>query len=90
LRIEFLHWDDGNIEHIARHGVSPSDVEDVCFGAHISFRGRERRYILYGKTANGTMLVVVLERLHGWIFRPITAREMTDKEKHSYRKKVGD
>lgn len=90
MKIKSLHWDDVNIEHVARHGVSPANIEDVCFGEHISFRGRERRYILYGKTESGGMIMVVLERLYGQVFSPITARAMTEKEKHSYRKKVGE
>ena len=90
MKIESLHWDDVNIEHIARHGLSPVDVEDVCFGEHLVFRGRERRYILYAKTESGAMIMVVLERFYSQVFRPITARPMTEKEKHSYRKKAGD
>jgi len=90
VKIESLHWDDEGIEHIARHGLSPVDIEDVCFGEHIAFRGRERRYILYGKTEGGSMIMVVLEQLYSKVFRPTTARAMTEREKHRYRKKVGE
>lgn len=90
MKIKSLQWDDANIDHIARHKLSPVDIEDVCFGQHIFFKGREKRYILYGKTKGGAMIMVVLERLYDQAFRPITARLMTDKEKHSYRKKVGE
>jgi len=90
VKISCLHWDDANIEHISRHGLSPVDIEYICFGEHISFRGRQGRYILYGKTEGGAMIMVVLERLSGQVFRPITARAMTEKEKHHYRKKLGD
>lgn len=79
-----LEWDDENIEHIAQHNVSPQEVEEVCFGQHIAFLGRNRRYILYGKSNGGRHLKVVLERRHGTVFRPITAYDMTDKEKHKY------
>jgi len=90
VQIDCLHWDDVNIEHIARHGLSLVDIEEVCFGEHISFRGREKRYILYGRTEGGMMIMVVLERLSGLVFRPITARLMTDREEHYYRKRTGD
>jgi len=66
------------------------DVEDICFGEHLAFRGKQRRYILYGKTEAGMMAMVVLERLSGQIFRPVTARTMTDREKHNYRNRTGD
>ena len=90
MKINFLHWDDENIEHITLHGLSPVDVEDICFGKHISFIGRQKRYILYGKAENDLMLMVVLERIHGDNFRPVTARVMTDKEKRIYRKRIGE
>jgi len=90
VKIDTLHWDDSNIEHIARHGLDPAEIEDVCFGKHIAFRGRGRRHVLYGKTESGRMVMVVLERLFKQVFRPITAREMTEDEKHSYRRKVGE
>ena len=90
MKITAVYWDDANIEHIAWHSLDPVDIEDVCFGKHISFRARGRRYVLYGKTEGGSMIMVVLERLFGQVFRPITARTMTDKEKHSYRKRIGE
>ena len=90
MKIESLHWDDVNIEHIARHGLSPVDIEDVCFGEHISFRGRQKRYILYGKTEGGAMIMVVREQLYRQVFRPVTARTMTEGEKYNYRKRVGE
>ena len=90
MKIAALHWDDVNIEHIARHGLDPVEIEDVCFGKHFCFRGRERRYILYGKTESGRMIMVVLERRFKQVFRPITAREMTDEERHRYRRKIGE
>ena len=36
------------------------------------------------------MITVVPERLFGQAFSPITARAMTDKEKHNYRRGVGE
>ncbi len=48
MQISELQWDDENIEHIAQHNVNPQEVEDVCFGIHISRREGGRRYILSG------------------------------------------
>jgi len=83
--IRDLEWDDVNVEHIARHDVNIWEVEDICFEPHLSFRGHNRRYILYGKTSNGRYLKVVLESLSDAIFRPVTALDMTTREKHNYR-----
>jgi uncharacterized DUF497 family protein len=90
LKIQALHWDDANTEHVARHGLSPADIEDVCYGEHLAFKGKYRRLILYGKTKGGEMIMVVLERIYDQVFRLITARSMTGNEKHSYRKKTGE
>jgi hypothetical protein len=49
MKIDELDWDDNNIEHIARHGVTPQEVEDVCYGFHI--------YSILGKEAIDTLLV---------------------------------
>lgn len=84
-----LEWDDENVEHIARHNVSPQEVEDVCFGLHISERQSNRRYVLSGQTAAGRYLNVVVERIGAGLFRPITAFEMSESYKRRYRRRVG-
>lgn len=84
-----LEWDDENVEHIARHNVSPQEVEDVCFGLHISERQSNRRYVLSGQTAAGRYLNVVVERIGTGLFRPITAFEMSESYKRRYRRRVG-
>ena len=83
-----LQWDDENIEHIAQHNVNPQEVEDVCFGIHISKREGGQRYILSGQSAGGMYLNVVLERVGKRLFRPVTAFEMSEKYKRRYRKRL--
>ena len=87
MNIVSLEWDDENVEHISRHYVTPAEVVDVCFEPHIAYSGANNRYILYGQTGDGRYLKVVLKRLHGARFRPITAFDMSESEKHNYRKK---
>ena len=86
--IRTLEWDDENVEHIARHIITPSEVEDSCFGIHIHFRGKMNRHVVYGKSDDGRHLMVVLEKLGEGRFRPITAREMTPSEKRSFRRRL--
>jgi len=89
MKIDSLQWDDANIEHIGlKHNVSPEEVEDVCFGIHLSRAESRRRYILAGQTARGRYLYVVLERIRGMTFRPITAFEMNDEHKHRFRRRL--
>ncbi|MGH7963673.1 MAG: hypothetical protein ACRERD_17910, partial [Candidatus Binatia bacterium] len=57
-------WDDDNIEHIARHGVEPEEVEEVVYeDCHPSWivRGRRRgvretRWTVFGQTCTGRYL----------------------------------
>jgi len=79
--IRELEWDDDNIEHIHHHKVSPVEVEDVCFGLRY-------RYVLYGQTRAGRYLKVVLQRLQGNRFRPITAFDMSDEDKAHCRRRL--
>ncbi|MFC1990495.1 hypothetical protein ACFLVW_08135 [Chloroflexota bacterium] len=89
MRINELQWDDINIEHIeGGHNITVKEVEDVCFEEHIVFPARNQRYVVYGQANNGKYLMVILESLYGSIFRPITAREMTESEKKNYRKRL--
>jgi len=89
LRIDDLAWDEVNVEHIARHGVSPDEVEDVCYGFHFCRKEKGQRYILGGKTAGGKYLDIVVEKTGEFVFRPITAFEMSENYKASYRRRMG-
>ncbi|MDP3063821.1 MAG: hypothetical protein Q8O40_11530 [Chloroflexota bacterium] len=89
MQISELEWDDDNIEHVARHSVTPQEIEEVCFGVHVSRREGRQRYILSGQSHAGRYLNVVVERLNKGLFRPITAFEMSESYKRRYGKRVG-
>lgn len=87
MYIDRLDWDDYRVNHIARHSVEPDEVWEVCRDPlHLAHCEGHDRYRLYGRTASGRYLFVVLEHVAGSIYKPITAREMTDNEKHGYRR----
>ncbi len=87
MRIVELEWDDYRIEHIALHQIKPDEVWEVCEDSlHVAHRQGRDRYRLYGQTADGRYLFVVLERVEGATYKPITARDMTDTEKRNYRR----
>ncbi|MBI4296709.1 MAG: BrnT family toxin [Chloroflexi bacterium] len=87
MRIDALQWDDENVQHIAQHGVSPVEVEDVCFGSHLSQKEGDQRYILAGQSAGGRYLNVVIKRIGVGTFRPVTAFDMSESYKRKYRKR---
>jgi uncharacterized DUF497 family protein len=85
--ISRLEWDDYRVAHVARHGISPHEVWEVCEDPlHLAHREGRNRYRLYGQSADGRYLFVVLVHVEGTMFKPITARDMTDGEKRNYRR----
>jgi uncharacterized DUF497 family protein len=91
VRIDELLWDDWNEDHIAMHGIDPAEVEDVVFDASsrvLRTRGAEqRRYVVLGLTQAGRYLLVVLELMGKARAYPVTARDMTDDEKHRFKRR---
>ena len=87
MHIGHLQWDEYRIEHVAEHDVTPDEVWDICRDPfHLAHREGRKRYRLYGQTADGRYLFVVLEQVKGATYQPSTARDMTDSEKQSYRR----
>ena len=84
MRVQTFDWDDWNIEHIARHGLEPHDVETACRGEIVVLRGREGRHLVYGRTSTGRYLLVVLSHRGSGVARVITARDMTQQERRFY------
>ncbi len=90
MRIDEFVWPESRIEHIARHGVTPDEVEEVCFGKSLVRRGKTEGenpvYYVQGQTESGRYLFCVVILFPDGKGYPVTAREMTDKEKRRFRK----
>ena len=73
-RCEF-DWNEHNERHLAKHGISRSDAEEVLSGDHIlleyQVEGGEQRWIAVGATGGGRILNIVFAA-RGEIIRPIT------------------
>jgi hypothetical protein len=78
--IRRLIWDSWNVAHIARHEVTPDEVEEVCHGHYIVRQTYDERLLLIGPALNGRMLVVILEptKKRG-VYYPVTARPLARK-----------
>jgi uncharacterized protein len=87
---EFI-WPGERVEHIARHGVTPEEVEEVCFGNPLVLRakskGKNPLYYILGQTMAGRYLFCLVIRFPDGRGYPVTAREMKTKEKQRYRKR---
>jgi uncharacterized protein len=91
MRTRRLIWPADRVEHIARHGVTPDEVEDVCFAdpwvRRAKSEGENPLYYVLGQTAAGRHLFCVVIALPDGNGYPVTARPMTDREKQSYRRR---
>jgi len=90
MRIDEFIWPDDRIEHIARHGISPEEVEEACFGKSRVLRakseGENPVYYVQGQTLAGRYIFCVVIRFPDGKGYPVTAREMTPSEKRGFRK----
>lgn len=84
---EFI-WPEDRVAHIARHGVRPEEVEDVCFGRALVQRtkstGANPVYYVLGQTAAGRYLFCVVIQFPDGKGFPVTARPMTRKEQRRF------
>ena len=88
MKIHELIWPEDRIDHIARHGVTPAEVEEACFGKALVQRARSEGenpvYYVLGQTAAGRYLFCVVIQFPDGRGYPVTARPMTDKERRRY------
>ena len=81
-------WPDDRVAHIARHGVKPEEFEEACFGRALVLRakatGKNPVYYVLGESDAGRDLFCVLIEFPGGRAYPVTARDMTAKEKRRY------
>lgn len=89
MRIQEFVWPEDQIDHIARHGVTPDEVEEVCFGRPFVQRakseGNNPVYYVLGQTDAGRYLLSIIICFPDGVGYPVTARPMTEKEKRRYR-----
>jgi len=85
-----IRWSDWSEQHIARHGVSPPEVEEAAYARpRLRRKGRNETICLYGTTESGRYLFIVLsEDDNGETAFVVTARAMTDNEKAEFLRKA--
>jgi uncharacterized DUF497 family protein len=85
---EFI-WTEDRIEHIAKHHVQPEEVEEACLGHSFVQRAKSEGpnpvYYVLGQTEAGRYLFCVMIRFPDGKGYPVTARDMTQKERRRYR-----
>jgi uncharacterized DUF497 family protein len=86
--ISEIVWPDDRVEHIAKHGISPDEFEDVCFGHALVLcarsEGRNPVYHVLGRTVTDRYLLCIVIHFPDGKGYPVTARPMTAREKRRY------
>ena len=66
--------------HIARHNVTPEEVEKVCHTNPLVQKGKKGRLLVFGPTGNGRMLVAILDpEQEKGVYYPVTAYKASKK-----------
>jgi uncharacterized protein len=81
-------WDDGNIDHIAKHEISPDEAEQVLLSDPLDVHfdpdvNGEERWTYLGETNSGRILNVVIT-VRGEKVRVVTAYEAEKADKLLY------
>jgi hypothetical protein len=88
MKLESLIWPDDRVDHIARHGVRPEEVEEVCSLRPLVLRtkasGASPAYHVLGQTEGGRYLFCVVLQFPDGKGYPVTARPMTQAERQRY------
>lgn len=91
MKVRQIVWPEDRVDHIARHGISPEEFEEACFGNPLVYRGKSEGpnpvYYVLGVTNAGRYLFCVLIRFPDGKGFPVTARDMTENEKRRYKRK---
>jgi len=82
-------WTDWSEDHNRRHDVAAGEVEQVLFSrARWIAKGRDGTTLVFGSTTSGRPLLVVTVDEGSGVAFVVTAREMTEQEKRTYRRKA--
>ena len=88
MPISELLWPEERVDHIGLHGIRREEFEEICFCASLILRakatGPNPVYYVLGETDAGRALFCVVIELPGGRGYPVTARNMTAKERRRY------
>ena len=84
-----FRWNDWNVEHIARHGVSPDEAEAAVERAARSFPRKieDDKWLVWGRGSGGRFLQVVFVLDDDDTVFVFHARELTPPEKRRLRRR---
>lgn len=83
-----VKWTERSEQHVARHTVTPEEVEEVASSADSTETlSRDGTTAVFGTTLAGRYLIVLLAEAEDGRDYVVTARNMSDREKRAFREK---
>lgn len=83
-----ITWTERSEDHIARHGVRPDEVEEAIYGRpRWVTRGKGGTTLVYARTLAGRYLLVVVAPASDGGIQVVTARDLTNTERSTFRRK---
>lgn len=79
-----LVWDKWNKEHIKKHSVLATEVEEVFASKKITRLSYKNRKLMIGKTLNGRLLTIVISKEKQTDPYVVSARDASQKERGCY------
>lgn len=80
-----IRWTEDSEAHIARHNVTPAEVEEVVYmRPRLVEPGRDDTELVFGRTTAGRYLLVVLAEAEDGTSAVVTSRKMEDKERRKF------
>lgn len=80
IKIKSLIWDDWNTEHIKKHGVLISEVEEAGQNIIYHRKSKRNRFLAVGRSGN-RMVSLIIRRLESTKYFLVTARDASKKER---------
>lgn len=91
VNVRRLIWSEGNIAHIARHEITPEQVEEVCKTDALVQEGHSGRLLIIGLTKLKKMLTIIVDsEPEKGVYYVVTARAASTRERRMYRVEKGD
>jgi uncharacterized DUF497 family protein len=86
-----LVWDDWNRDHIAKHGVSADEAQDVADGDRLTLQSYKGRSVLIGRSRLNRILAVVVgpDPNETGAYYCFSARPASRRERRSYQAQFG-
>jgi uncharacterized DUF497 family protein len=92
IRFEGFEWDEGNLEHATRHGVTREEIEQALGAGFVEATSYERsgeaRHSMVARSPHTGALLAIVATVRGARLRVITAHRLKRAKRRLYEKEI--